>query len=503
MAALGEEHEWFIGRDGQQFGPVTSGEMGKLIELGHLKPADLVWRAGFADWQPADTIFPRSVLEPPAPPPPAQSAPARPEPAPGNAEKAPVAAAPTAAPVRPAAAQEPAPVRPTAPREQPLQVRAAAAAATPQPVEPIRLEDVAADIKAAHGPEEARAAPVSVQPSLDPPSGTRSPAPRPARDYSEGDAGADRLDDRRAPAHHRKAARQEHTPLDHSRRRQRRKAAIMLATVSLLLVGVAGGAAYIWRGDLERVVSGLATPAPEAASVSTAEGQSNPPETKRAGEGASAGRIVDMQSNPLWQFVRAEFPEWHADRQREAGRLAAEGKDGAAINRYLAEQLIGLRRNHADDALGASPEGLKKIAQSFVDNLLTFNRQSVDACYSLISHGEASNAVLALMSNKELQNGIDKQLITVFEAVSEGRKQRVRHLPPGKSDYDLLVQELGRKGWTDLDLQVFSDSRALGRAQPVVVCRLVREWFEAHLALEDPGAQVRLLVESLRPVVGG
>ena len=245
----------------------------------------------------------------------------------------------------------------------------------------------------------------------------------------------------------------------------------------------------------------LAATAPDAATgsaVATEQGAQ-----KVASQPAATRHSVDMESSPLWQLVRAEFPEWHADRQREAGRLAAEGKDEAAIVRYLAEQLLALRRNHGDDALGASPEALKKIAESFVANLLAFNRESVDACYSLISRGEASNAVLALMGKKELSDGIDAQLITVFEAIAEGRKQRARHLPPGKSDYDQLVRELGKKGWTDLDLQIFSDARALGRAQPVVVCRLVREWFQAHLALEDSGTQVRLLVESLRPVIGG
>ena len=41
--------EWYLARDGKQYGPLSDTEMMKLVEFGHLKSADLVWRAGFAD----------------------------------------------------------------------------------------------------------------------------------------------------------------------------------------------------------------------------------------------------------------------------------------------------------------------------------------------------------------------------------------------------------------------------------------------------------------------
>jgi hypothetical protein len=188
---------------------------------------------------------------------------------------------------------------------------------------------------------------------------------------------------------------------------------------------------------------------------------------------------------------------------KEAQRLRSERKDDAAVARYLSEQLVQLRRNFVDDALGASPATLKKIAETFVTNLLKLNRESVDACYSFISHGEASSGYLPYLANKDLSDALQDQLLAVFRAAAEGRRDRQQPLPPRKSDYDQLARLLMQRGWSTQDLQVFSDPRALGRAQPVVVCRLVREWFQTQLALDDTGSQVRLLVESLRPVVGG
>ena len=52
-------------------------------------------------------------------------------------------------------------------------------------------------------------------------------------------------------------------------------------------------------------------------------------------------------------------------------------------------------------------------------------------------------------------------------------------------------------------MQLFSDERALARARPQKVCQLVHDWFAAQLAIKDADVQLRLLVDSLRPVVAG
>ena len=50
--------EWYLARDGRQYGPLSEAELAKFIELGHLRADDLLWRDGFADWRPAAQIFP-------------------------------------------------------------------------------------------------------------------------------------------------------------------------------------------------------------------------------------------------------------------------------------------------------------------------------------------------------------------------------------------------------------------------------------------------------------
>src|SRR5262245_24501554 len=70
MPPAGAQHQWYLARDGQQYGPLAEAELLRFIELGHLHPNDLVWRDGFADWRPALAVFPprKSPLSRPSSP---------------------------------------------------------------------------------------------------------------------------------------------------------------------------------------------------------------------------------------------------------------------------------------------------------------------------------------------------------------------------------------------------------------------------------------------------
>src|SRR5262249_53108720 len=61
------QHQWYLARDGQQYGPLSDAELAKFVELGHLQPNDLLWREGFSDWRPALALFPPRTARQPAP----------------------------------------------------------------------------------------------------------------------------------------------------------------------------------------------------------------------------------------------------------------------------------------------------------------------------------------------------------------------------------------------------------------------------------------------------
>lgn len=47
--------DWYYARNNQQVGPVSDADMQRLAEEGQLRPGDLVWRDGLAEWVPAES----------------------------------------------------------------------------------------------------------------------------------------------------------------------------------------------------------------------------------------------------------------------------------------------------------------------------------------------------------------------------------------------------------------------------------------------------------------
>jgi hypothetical protein len=371
MSSPASQTQWYLAREGQQFGPLSEVELARIIELGHLQPTDLLWREGFPDWRPALVVFP---------------------------------------PRKPAAA------RPAGPARFP----------------------------AAPGPQ-AR--------------GQREPSPvRQGQVLGTGAIGP--------------AARQSPVP----------RGRYPKALPSRLPASLFGADAVGTGADRKNI---------EASPL-------------RGFSGASEAIDATLQGTPLWRVLKREFPDWYAERLKEAASLAAENKGDAAIAQRMAQALVALRRQNAAHALAASFPHLRAIASSFFANLVELRKQSVEACYEFVSHGEASPLIISLMQRPAQATHLQAQLVDVFEAIADGRKTPRVYPQPRKTDYDALAADLtSKRGWSQADLQLFSDERALARAGPEKVCQLVHDWFAAQLAVKDPDTQLRLLVDSLKPVVAG
>jgi hypothetical protein len=210
-----------------------------------------------------------------------------------------------------------------------------------------------------------------------------------------------------------------------------------------------------------------------------------------------------LQATPLWRIIKREFPDWYAERLKEIAALAAENKDDDAIGQQLTRALVTLRRQQVGNALAAGFPQLKAVASTFYDNLVQLRKHSSEACFEFISLGEASPLIVSLLQNPTYTALLQAQLVAVFEAIADGRKAARAYPQPRKTDYDTLAADLAKRGWTQADLQLFSNERALAGAGAEKVCQLVGDWFAAQLALKDPDMQLRLLVDSLKPVVAG
>jgi hypothetical protein len=527
MADSNQAIEWYLARDGRQHGPVTEVELGKIIELGYLRPTDLVWRQGMAEWALAETVL---DLTPPAsasanPPPPARSVatPSRPPaPEPAQAESSPRYAShariePEQVALRQqeVAQRAPEPDRPEQRRREPTHPQGRGPVAyeapgkaaqgvghahAPQQLPGAREGHVAHGLAGDRGPANAAS---GARFEAHAPSGASAAAAVP-----HGHARAPRSAGPAGPQPERAAPIR---PVPQAADRDQtgpRGFPWRIAIILVLLSGFAAGGLALHRTGKLANLPFLAAPS-VSGGVPVVSRPSAPPRDDSAQvtaavipSGSAPAVDADLQKSPLWQRLKRGFPDWYQERVAELSRMSSESKTEREINATMIRWLVDLRRRHHADALAASPGRLKLIAASFVESLAQLSRESTAACYGYISQGEASPAV-ADLKKPEQRATLDVQLATIFDAVGEGRKSPMKREPPRREDYDLLSSELGKRGWSAADLQLFTDARALSRAAPEKVCQMVQDWFAAQLAIEDEAAKIRLLGEALKPVVAG
>lgn len=222
-------------------------------------------------------------------------------------------------------------------------------------------------------------------------------------------------------------------------------------------------------------------------------------------EDASSATAVDTyyQQSKLWQYIKRAYPDWYGEHISAAAALGNGGVPQRDATKSMVEGLVALRRQHADNALHADAATLKAIATAFLNNLQSLAERGPDTCYGFISQGETSPKSVDLFHKPQSAPELERQALAIFEAIAAGTAAPTQHERPKKGDYDVLAAELGKLGWSQADLQLFADPKALSNASPARVCAMVRDWFKAHIAISDAGVQERLLVETLRPVVAG
>lgn len=525
MSQADQSIEWYLARDGAQHGPISAPEMEKIIELGYLLPTDLVWCQGFEDWKPASDAFPKKVEPPPA---------VTPSPAPPSQAAAPPASSPAGRPdsVAPASGPKDSKAEPPRNRDQiakdpaswEAEARRQAAARASEPsgrdggaADKAERTNGTREVIAAEAARREEAARRARETAARQPTPTAPVAGRPTTGQPRNEFGAPRAEPTGGPARNPqpgagnamppRAGDEDDAWADEAPRRRFPK----IIVAALVLLAIIGGGVYALHatGQLDPIVGRVSSAtAPEAPTSTSA------PPTVTATPGARKQTPSDYASDPaevdrqfqrvaLWQLLKSEFPDWYQERVRDTARLKTEGKADKAIAQHLAEQLVALRRKHVNDALAASPQNLKSVAATFLENLERLSRHSVEACYGFISQGETNPLIVELTRSSEHTPSLQKQAAAIFSAIAEGRRTPAQHSQPTRDDYDQLAMQLAKRGWSPMDLQLFSDARSLARAAPERVCRMVQDWFAAQLAVGDEGVQVRLLIEALKPVVAG
>ena len=493
MSAIETDIQWYIARDGKQHGPISDVELKKLVELSHLKGTDLVWRQGFSDWRTAASVFPTIGDEP---------ASAQPSPASSTAAAAPATGTQTApaSPSQPAPSNTATPSAGASPTAKPTTT--AAAATQPHAYTPQNIIPVGADRRT---PQDFRPEPLAPRAAANPLrtegpfTGPGGPAPLGQRTTTES----------RKPSEMVATPRPDHATAPRSGGKKK-------ALVALGLLAMTGAGAWISSQHKDEILDFLAAQnggvvdreitVANAVPPSAPPAESTPPPAAApAPPAAPTAEDVDrkLQSRTTWVSIKQEFPDWYQTLVADVARLSAENKEQAEITRYLVNEFVKLRRENAKYALAASTSRHKEVAAAFLANLKQLSQESGEGCYDFISRGENSPSIVTRMDDPAKSADIEAQMVAVVAAISEGRKQPSEHAPPVKTDYDVLAGELGRLGWTQADMQLFANPKELAKAPRERVCNMLKDWFTAHLAIQDPSTQERLLFETLKPVVSG
>jgi GYF domain 2 len=487
MSEVSGVHQWYIARDGKQTGPISDMEIKAIAAHGYFKATDLVWRAGFAEWQPALSIFVPAVVPPPLaqrPAAPVVAAPIVPAPLPSSSLRqlelrpteprtgAPVMREQTAG--RPALRADERPTQPASSQQAPTQQAPTQQAWTPPSPEEYldpRQQNGAYGAMGGHDPRFGAQLPqaypvgtntLEVQASS-PGQPTQARAMRPAALGDEPEA---------------------ELPTPKTNR-------MAMAALLIFVAALAGG---IWVAASPGLLGGTTSGVFTAATGVLGGGRTT----------SSGSLDAKLQKTAHWPVIKREFPDWYGERLREAASLAADNKSDDEIAKALVDQMILLRRQNSGLALSASTGHLKTLAGAFLTNLKSLKQKSTTDCFNFISQGESTPALQDMLSPSSAKSSaIQLQVAAIFEAIGDGRKNPVTHERPQKADYDVLMAQLNQLGWSQGDVATFADPRALAKAPPERVCQMVEDWFTAHIAIPDAAVQERLLTDTLRPVVSG
>ncbi|MFM7084002.1 MAG: DUF4339 domain-containing protein [Hyphomicrobium sp.] len=444
MGANTENKIWYLARNGKRHGPLSDLEMSKLVEMGHLKDHDLVWRPGFQEWRRSSSVFLPTV---------ATSKPSKPE------------------------------------------------------------EGSTAQRKKISNREHN----TSFKEKKDLSSSEQDPSPQAKKTpklpeetfqwdiYYEGEDG---------PEFQYFKDNEDLRPEVSTKRNYRK---VFKASAMIAFFGSIGTAGYYYYDQIllmsdlvitqltkkEEPFTKYSSRDPQLYPQTSALGSSNTNIETKDLELQTNTRDNALQKSPMWALLKKEFPDWYKLQLSDIEKMEAENRSEVEINKKLTESLVALRRLNAQKALAASPDQLQKIASSFILNLSSLEERSVEDCYGFISNGELAPYAMSMTLNPTEGAKLHAQTEAIFRAIVEGEKSPSSHEQPLKGDYDLLAKELSYIGWSEADIQLFANPQILSNSPPAKVCKMVREWFSAHLSIKDEKVRDRLLFETLRPLVAG
>ena len=210
---------------------------------------------------------------------------------------------------------------------------------------------------------------------------------------------------------------------------------------------------------------------------------------------------AELQRYPMWQTLKAEFAPRYDELLTDLVRRRAAGENETTITRALEQSIDDLRHENTESALAADAETLQAIVQSYIDTLTALRAVGSEHCALFVNRGKPADG--RAIDPTEIKMILQAHMTAIFRAAAKGRRMPVRSSKASEGDFRLLLEQLRAKGWTKNDFQVFLDTQRLKASGSSHICNLGQDWMAAHLAIRDPAARERLLVQTLRALLLG
>ncbi|HFB2048503.1 MAG: DUF4339 domain-containing protein [Hyphomicrobiaceae bacterium] len=454
--------EWYLARNGQQHGPLSDAELNKFRELGHLKPDDLVWRAGFPEWRTADDVFPEY-----------QSG---------------------AATLLSAETEEP---------------NDFSVDATPEMQYYLEKQTESLDgiSKSRLGSQDYNQHLNSVEKSDEPVLQIQQNLESATAQYRR------RTGIRSCQESSTQPINQEEFHNDCKYERSVKNQILIIIVITTLAIAILSSW-YINSNQIPiiKIITDFihksylhvhtTVNAPAGTTIKSVTVEIPTTETYEKNILGIEPRLTIL-SEKFWSDMRAHDGVWAGEQEQLLAKLRSNGRPELERLEFVVSALVSWRRRNADKILTTEPYYLRQIAQTFADNLRYLQNQDVKACYGFISQGELSPSVLTLYNNATHLTVLGAQIEAIIAAAENRGQNSESYSEPSEDDFKVMTKLLSNRGWTQGDVNLFSNPAALSVAPEATVCRLVSEWFEVQLQVSSTDRQMRLLAASLSPVIRG
>jgi hypothetical protein len=209
-----------------------------------------------------------------------------------------------------------------------------------------------------------------------------------------------------------------------------------------------------------------------------------------------------LDEEPIYQALKRADAEAYSRLRAEVAKRVTNGARSRDIETYTESYTAAFRRTHAEAAITASPNAIAALMRTLTDVFDYLHGRDDRLCGEYALRAFASERIRALAREAVFSTLLQRQAVTVFDAIAEGLRYPRAYEPLAEADIQLAVQGIERRGWSDQMRAALAEPNQLNQLPLDLVCRIQREWLATLGSLPEP-ARTRWYREVLGALLRG